>query len=86
LAQIETNIMMIYIKSILAGVAALTLAGLAGSALALLTLREVKNKFPDPPYSVEWHFHPWSILGGALLLFALGFIWQFRKISGSSTR
>jgi hypothetical protein len=77
---------MIYVKSILAGVAALTLAGLAVSAFALLILREVKSRFPDPPYFVEWHFHPWSILGGALLLFALGFIWQFRRISGSFPR
>jgi hypothetical protein len=77
---------MIYVKSILVGVAALTLAGLAMSAFALLTLRQVKDRFPDSPYFIEWHFHPWSILGGALLAFALGFIWQFRRISGSSPR
>lgn len=74
----------IYRKSILAGLTALTLAGLAVSAIVLLTLHEVKNKFPDLPYSVEWRFRPWSVLGGALLVFALGFIWQFRRISGPS--
>ena len=77
---------MIYVKSALAGVTTLTLGGLAVSAFAWLTLRELKNKFPDPSYFVEWHFHPWSILGSILLFFALGFIWQFRKISGSSAR
>jgi hypothetical protein len=78
--------MMIHTKSVLAGVAALTLAGLAVSAVAFLTLHEIKSRFPDPPYFIEWHFHPWSISGGALLVFALGFIWRFRRISGSSSR
>jgi hypothetical protein len=77
---------MIYVKSALAGVATLTLVGLTVSAFALLTLRELKSKFPDPPYFVEWHLHPWSIFGSGLLLFALGFIRQFRRISGSSAR
>ena len=75
---------MVYVKSILAGVAALTLTGLAVSAFELLTLHEIRKDFPDLPYSIKLHFHPWSIVGGALLVFALGFIWQFRKISGSS--
>jgi len=77
---------MIYVKSALAGVAALSLAGLAVSAFALLALREIKKDFPGLPYSIDLHFHPWSIVGGALLVFALGFIWKFRRISGSSPR
>ena len=77
---------MIYVKSTLAGVAALTVAGLVVSGLAFLVVHEVKTRFPNPPYFIAWHFHSASILGGALLFFALGFIWQFRRISGSSLR
>ncbi len=77
---------MIYFRSALAGIAALTFAGTAVSAFAMLTLREAKNKFSDPPYFIEWHLYPWSILGGALLAFAVDFIWQFNWMSGSSRR
>jgi hypothetical protein len=77
---------MIYVKSALAGVAALTLAGLAVSAFELLTLHEIRKNFPGLPYSIKLYLHPWSILGGALLVFALGYVWQFRRISGSSPR
>jgi len=83
---VNTELKVICRKSILAGLTALTLAGLAGSAFVLIALHEEKKKFPSPPYSIEWHLQRWPTLGVALLVFVLGFIWQFKRMSGSAPR
>jgi hypothetical protein len=77
---------MIYVKSFLAGVAALILAAifimaalfLTGPILELLPHRDEGGVAFDV-YGVGPWLNIWVILVGALLIFAIGFYWAFRR-------
>jgi hypothetical protein len=79
-----------YAKSVVSGTVALVVALSAVYASGLLTLLRLKNKYEVPgvdTFFVRWHWHFWPILGTAILAFALGFYWKFRRTSiGSSPR
>jgi len=73
---------MVYLKSLLAGVAALIVAALvicvaffAGAAAKLLAPRAAGGD----TYFVVLHWHLWPTLGVSLLVFAAGFWWQHRR-------
>jgi hypothetical protein len=75
---------MTYVKSMLAGVvaSAATLAVLyAIGALIVVGLERKYNASTQPgdSYFIEWHLHFWPILIAALVTFAFGFYWQFRR-------
>jgi hypothetical protein len=77
---------MAYMKSILAGLAASTAALGVLYAVGLLFALEIKHKYlaslsPGGTIFIQWHFHFLPILFLALVIFAFGFYWEFRRAS-----
>lgn len=75
---------MIYVKSIMSGIAAFAAAFcavyMAGLAVAFLIEHKYAASAPDT-YFVRWHMHFWPVLGLALPAFALGFYWELKRAS-----
>jgi len=73
---------MVYLKSFLAGVAALIIAALV---ICVVFFAGPGTKLLTPPaaggdtYFVVLHWHLWPTFGISLLVFAAGFWWQFRR-------
>ena len=77
---------MTYMKGILAGIVAstATLTVLYAVALLFAVGLKYKDQASQPPGGtifIEWHFHFWPILLTALVVFAFGFYWEFRRAS-----
>jgi hypothetical protein len=75
---------MIYVKSIVSGIAASAVAVCVLYVAALLMVYTLTHKYtasePDS-YFVRWHLHFWPVLCIALSVFALGFYWELRRAS-----
>jgi hypothetical protein len=75
---------MIYVKSIMSGIAASAVAVcavyMAGLVIAFLLVHKYSASEPDT-YFVRWHVHFWPVLGLALAVFALGFYWELKRAS-----
>lgn len=75
---------MIYVKSILSGVASSAVAVCALYLAALLMVSRLTHKYaaaaPDIDF-VRWHLHFWPVFCLALSVFALGFYWEFKRAS-----
>jgi hypothetical protein len=71
---------MIYAKSLLAGVAALIVAALITWVILFRgpILKSLTDRGGDVGV-VAVRFHPLSALGVALLVFAVGFYWEYRR-------
>ena len=75
---------MIYVKSIVSGIASSAVAVCALYLAALLMVSRLTHKYavaaPDS-YFVRWHLHFWPVLCIALFVFALGFYWELKRAS-----
>ncbi|HEV1287586.1 MAG TPA: hypothetical protein VNU44_19845 [Bryobacteraceae bacterium] len=70
----------IFVKSILAGIGVAAIVGLAIAIYAQgLQYRAVMSERPGDSAYVETHWHPVPVLCTLLVAFAAGFWWQFRK-------
>jgi hypothetical protein len=75
---------MIYLKSLVSGIAASAVAIGVLYAAALLMVYRLTHKYTDATpdsYFVRWHLHFWPALCIALPVFALGFYWELRRAS-----
>ena len=73
---------MIYVKSLLAGLAALVVLLLAIGGAAFLA-PVVMERLPGQPGVGVVMFHVWPIVTGVLLISAAVSVWTFRKASRS---
>jgi hypothetical protein len=70
----------ILLKSILAGIVAAAIAGLAIAIYAQgLQYRAVMSERPGDSAYVETHWHPLPVLFTVVVAFAAGFWWHYRK-------
>ena len=75
---------MIYVKSIVSGIAASAVAVCALYLAALLMVSRLTHKYTDAApdiYFVQWHLHFWAVFCIALSVFALGFYWELKRAS-----
>ena len=71
-----------YIKSILMGIAgsAVAVSLIYGSGLAIGTWLKYRQPPPREAYFVVMHVHFWPTLFLAVLVFAVGFYWRWRRL------
>jgi hypothetical protein len=70
------------LKSILSGLATLTLAALACEAPLFLRMMKYRATFSEPfgdGYYVVVQWHIWPMLSISVLTFAAGFFWQYHR-------
>lgn len=71
---------MVYLKSALAGIAAMVAAAAIMILYLLWTVYKATISMPDNWGSyVDFHFHPWPIFSVLVLFFAAGFWCQYRR-------
>jgi hypothetical protein len=71
-----------FLKAVLRGVAVLSVAALAVAAYTVVLMLKhratMSTAFGDGFYIVI-HWHVWATLCVSLLIFAVGFCWQYRR-------
>ncbi len=75
---------MIYVKSLVSGIAASAVAVCALYLAGLLVVYRLTRKYTDAEpdsYFVRWHLHFWPVLCVALPVFVLGFYWELKRAS-----
>ena len=75
---------MIYVKSIVSGIASSAAAVCVLYAASLLMVSRLTHQYTDAApdsYFVRWHLHFWPVLCLVLSVFALGFYWTFKRAS-----
>jgi hypothetical protein len=71
---------MVYLKSILSGIAASTSAFGVIYALGALIAVVLKNKHADSDaIFVQWNLHVWPVACIVLCVFVLGFYWELKR-------
>lgn len=71
---------MIYVKSVLAGIAAMIAAALVIALYLLWRMYKLVMSVPDNWGGyVDLHWHTWPVFCTVLLVFAAGFWWQYRR-------